>query len=52
MTHKHREFNPGKRNKIEIATTDDTYQHEKKKEKEAKRQVECLNSIGVVIVNM
>ena len=39
MIYESREFNPGKRNKIEIATTDDTYQHEKKKEKEAKRQV-------------
>ena len=34
-----REFNPTKRNKIEIATTDESYEQEKKKDKEAKRQV-------------
>lgn len=34
-----REFNPIKRNKIEIATTDESYEQEKKKDKEAKRQV-------------
>ena len=34
-----REFNPNKRNKIEIATTDESYEQEKKKDKEAKRQV-------------